>query len=121
MVTGYVTKEESTGKYYYTLELGKDANGKRIRKKKRGFKKEKYARAALNEAIAASLNEEKHQPQLSKQQNMLLEDFLKFWLENYAKTNTRPRTFDGYSKIVHKQLIPALGKIAVNELTSLDL
>ncbi|GAH19776.1 unnamed protein product [marine sediment metagenome] len=38
-------------------------------------------------------------------------EYLKQWLQDYAKVNTGPRTYEGYAGIVHAHLIPALGSI----------
>lgn len=113
-------KDKKLDNWYYILELGKNDKGKRVRKKKRGFKKQKDAKKALNEAIMAANSEPSIQPP-NEQKTMTLASYLDYWLENYAKTNTRPKTFAEYSKIVQKHLIPALGNILISELTSLQL
>ena len=37
--------------------------------------------------------------------------FLEQWLRDYATTNVRPSTLDGYRKIIERHLIPVLGNI----------
>jgi hypothetical protein len=36
-VKGSIKKDNKTGKYYYVVDVGKDATGKRKQKMKRGF------------------------------------------------------------------------------------
>lgn len=42
--------------------------------------------------------------------------FLEQWLNDYASTNTAPRTFERYSEIVRTHLIPSLGRISLIQL-----
>ena len=44
-------------------------------------------------------------------------DFLKSWLENYARANVAPRTYEGYADIVNNRLIPSVGSIMLTKLT----
>ncbi|WP_342431092.1 hypothetical protein [Neobacillus sp. FSL H8-0543] len=48
-------------------------------------------------------------------------EYLTYWLENYAKTNTKPKTYAEYEKIVKTHLQPSLGHIALHELKSTHL
>ena len=51
-----------------------------------------------------------------KPSRMTLGEFLGQWLRDYAKTNVRPRTLEGYQGIVRAHLIPRLGNIPLSEL-----
>ena len=51
-----------------------------------------------------------------KPSRMNLGDFLQQWLHDYAATNVRPRTLEGYQGIVHAHLIPKLGSTLLAEL-----
>jgi len=42
--------------------------------------------------------------------------FLEQWLNDYASTNTAPRTFERYLEIVRSHLIPSLGRITLVHL-----
>lgn len=42
--------------------------------------------------------------------------YLKTWLHDYARTNVSPATYHRYDSIVHNQLIPSLGAIALGQL-----
>jgi integrase len=43
-------------------------------------------------------------------------EYLERWLEDYARINTAPRTFETYQGIVHTHLVPALGSVALSKL-----
>ncbi len=43
-------------------------------------------------------------------------EHLRNWLDGYVKTNCSVRTLDGYTSIVEKHLIPALGNIQLKQL-----
>ncbi|ALC90900.1 hypothetical protein AM500_14760 [Bacillus sp. FJAT-18017] len=52
---------------------------------------------------------------------MSLGAYLEYWLENYAKTNLKPKTFAEYKKIINTHLSPSLGNISLNELKTVQL
>ncbi|XKG66882.1 Arm DNA-binding domain-containing protein [Mesobacillus maritimus] len=70
---------EKRGTYYYVLESGKDANGKRVRIKRRGFKKLSEAKTAM-----AKLMLELEAGSHLRENKMPLSEYLDCWLENYA-------------------------------------
>lgn len=43
-------------------------------------------------------------------------EYLQRWLEDYAKGNTAPRTYERYQQIVRQHLVPALGAIPLARL-----
>jgi integrase len=47
---------------------------------------------------------------------LTLSTHLHNWLEGYVATNCSPRTYDGYSSIIERHLIPALGHIQLKQL-----
>lgn len=51
-----------------------------------------------------------------KPTRMTLGEFLTQWLQNYALTNTSPRTAEGYRVIVQCHLMPNLGAIPLTQL-----
>lgn len=48
---------------------------------------------------------------------LTLSQHLHNWLEGYVATNCSPRTYDGYSSIIERHLIPALGSVQLKHLT----
>ncbi|MEH7374452.1 site-specific integrase [Neobacillus drentensis] len=115
-MAGYPKKDEKNGTYYFVLEAGKNANGSRKRIKRTGFKKISESKAAM-----AKLMLELKSGQLQKENKMYLGDYLDYWLENYVKTNTKPKTAAEYEKIIKTHLQPALKHIMLSELKSTHL
>lgn len=113
-MAGSVGKEGSS--WYYILELGKDQNGKRIRKKKRGLKTEKEAKKALRKAEMLFDNNG-----YVEDDRTTLREFMNYWLDNYAKISTTPKTFEGYDYIIRKHLGPGLGLKKLSKLSPMDL
>jgi integrase len=51
-----------------------------------------------------------------KPNKLTLGAYLEQWLDDYARLNVRPRTYERYCEIVRKYLVPALGSIPLTEL-----
>ena len=45
-----------------------------------------------------------------------LAEYLEKWLKDYAWANLAPRTAEGYEHIIHRHIIPSLGKITLSQL-----
>lgn len=52
---------------------------------------------------------------------MSLGEYLDYWVESYAKSNTSPNTYRGYEQIIRVHLKPRLGNIKLHELRPLQL
>jgi len=52
---------------------------------------------------------------------MTLEEFLRRWLKDYCEPNLRQTTVDGYTVIIEKHLIPALGHIQLAKLRPIHI
>jgi integrase len=113
-IRSYQTKKE--GKMWlYELEIGKDENGKRKKKKKLGFKTKKEAKESLVKA------EVEMQEGMYIKQEKSFGEVLDFWLENYARQNTKPKTYSGYESMIRNHIKPKLGRKKIKELTPADL
>jgi integrase len=115
-MAGYPKKDNKNGTYYFVLEAGKNPNGTRKRLKRTGFKTLREAKAEMAELTLAIKNGE-----FIKENKMSLSQYLDYWLDNYAKTNTKPKTFVEYEKMVNNHLKLSLGSIMLHELKSLHL
>ncbi len=51
-----------------------------------------------------------------KPSKLTVGEFLTQWLRDYAASNVRPRTIEGYRMIVERHLIPSLGNIGLTQL-----
>lgn len=117
MAKGSITFVKSAGLWLYQLDLGKTADGKRIRKSK-SFKTEIEARQALDEELA-KLNSQPNSSNKSKStidSCTIYHDYLNYYLSLELGRGTS-RTRDGYFYSAEK-IIPELGQFKLKELTS---
>lgn len=59
--------------------------------------------------------------ELSLTETMELQDWLKYWLENYVRPTAKPSSYEHYRDNCEKHIIPELGKLPLNEITSRKL
>ena len=52
---------------------------------------------------------------------ILLGDWLDFWYQSYKKPNLRPNTQMSYERRIYQHIVPALGKIQMDKLTTADI
>lgn len=97
------------------VDLGTDANGKRIQKYVHGATF-KIARAKLD-ALKAEIAE--HGQPLVK--GVTVEAWSRHWLEKIAKPDVDPSTFAGYSSAVNRWIVPTLGRKNVAALKPSDV
>ena len=105
-------KRRSKISWTLILDLGRDpATGKRQQQwtTVRGTKRDA-------ERKLAELQHQIDTGGFVKPSRLTLGEFLDQWLRDYAATNVRPRTFEGYNTVVRSQLVPKLGNIALGEL-----
>lgn len=110
-------KQRSKGSWSIILDLPRDpATGKRRQQwhTVRGSKKQ--AEAKLVDLL--------HQIDIGipvQRSKLTVGNFLQQWLRDYASTNVRPRTIEGYRDIVNGHLIPHLGNIQLAKLNGSHL
>lgn len=119
-MSGYPKKDKETGTYFFVLENGKGTNGKRKRIVRKGFKKLSDAKEAMQN-VMLQLKNAKEENVTVNITNMTLGDYLDYWSENYAKTNTKPKTYAEYKKIIKTHLQPSLAHIILRDLKSTQL
>jgi len=110
---GHIRKRGNT--YSVVFDIGRNENGKRRQKWVSGFKTKKEAEKYLAEIIAQI-----EKGQFVEKNEMALQEYLNYWLENYAKTNTAPKTYKRYIELV-KHITTYLGKIEVQKLKPLHV
>lgn len=108
-MNGSIYKRGKT--YTVSFSNGFDENGNRLRYTKGGFKTKREAEKKLFE-----LNQRYYAGELVLNDNMLLSDFLEYWLKNYVEINLAPNTITGYKNNVYKHIIPALGNMKVTKI-----
>lgn len=101
----------------FTVDVGRDPlTGKRKQITRRGFKTKKEAKEALDKLLDS----------LERSNNTItpdstLEQYLEYWLENYAKPNLRVTTYDNRLVVINSRIIPALGHMKLNQITPQDV
>ncbi|NGM83376.1 site-specific integrase [Paenibacillus sp. 7124] len=116
-VAGYVgkyfVKKENKELWFYTLTLGKDANGKRIQKKKRGFKNEREAKKALRDAQVQADKGSYYEPS-----KMTYGEFLKEWFRGKS-ANYSDQTTKSTESYIRLHIMPQLGQYPLSKLNVL--
>jgi integrase len=92
--SGFITLENGKRKYYYG-------------------KSEKEVLRKVRQAIY-----EREQGTLATGPQQTVKQFLEYWLEKVHKLNIRPGTYEDHALIVQKHLIPALGHLRLQKLTT---
>lgn len=105
---GSVRKDGST--WCYTVDIGKKPDGRRIKKKKRGFKTKKEAQIALNQLLN-DLNKGK----FISTAKYTYSEFLDIWLK-HMEPALAVNTFSTYSQVVRLHIKPILGHYLLEEL-----
>lgn len=111
--SGSVGKEAS--KWYYVIELGRDSNGKRRQKKKRGFKTKKEAQAALTKTLHELNTRTYIEPSTQK-----FGEYLEQWLE-YKKTSVAESTYRTYFGNLKTHILPEFENIPLANLKPLNI
>jgi integrase len=111
MAKGYVRQLKS-GSWELIFDLPRDPGQRRKQKSvtvKAANKKE--AEKKLREMLTSI-----DQNTYTDPGNMTLGEYLQKWLDNFILLNRRQTTVDGYTVIIEKHLIPALGRIKLSKL-----
>ena len=107
---GTVKRDES-GRWYFIFDAPRDADGKRRRVRRRGFRTKNDATTAMDTAQS-----EARRGLSPARGAVLTRDYLKEWLASCAG-RVSPKTEEGYKRIVNRHLIPALGAVRLEYLT----
>ncbi len=109
-------RRRSKDSWELTIDLGRDAGGKRKRKylNIRGTKAE--AQRKLRDLLVAS---DKGIPINAKKVNVA--QWLQKWLEEYVIPKRRQQTIERYEGIIRNHLVPALGHIELTKLAPSDI
>jgi integrase len=105
-------RKRSNGRWEGRYVAGHDEYGKPIRKSVLG-KSQAEVRDKLKEALAACKKLD-----VLRAEEYTVEDWLKQWFEVYSKPNIREATQERYWNHIRYHIIPYIGKIKLNKLTS---
>lgn len=102
------------GNWKVTVSLGFD-KGKRIKRKKQGFKTKKEA-----EIWATEITSQKHKGfAMTNESNILFKDFISKWFYEYKINTISPNTISNYKSRIENHIIPALGDYKLLEITNI--
>ena len=107
-------KKRAKGSWSIVIDLGRDATGKRKQKwtTLRGTKKE--AQAELTRLLNEINTGEYIEPS-----RMLVSEYLKRWLKDYAEPSVSPKTNERYAQIIRDNINPTLGNYQLSKLKPL--
>ncbi|MBB3113615.1 integrase [Paenibacillus phyllosphaerae] len=108
----YEDKKLKKNKWWFEVELGKNLEGKRVRKKQRGFRTKKEAERAMVE-LQHQINQGGRPLDISR---VHYGDFLQEWLEKKRSSISlhTERTYQVYIKL---HILPKLGSVPIAQLT----
>src|SRR6266545_6044479 len=99
------------GFFSATITIGRDADGKRIRKR-------------IRSKTFSGLREKRQEFERQRAQGLVvhgtkptLKAFLHDWLEQVVKPRNRPRTYDRYEMDIRNHILPHLSRIRLDQLT----
>lgn len=99
--------------YYRVLD---PKTGKKKQKLKRGFNKKSLAQDFLNETVTNIRNNS-----YVETKKLLTKDFIEDWFKRFVENKLAPNTSRGYSVNIYKHIIPHLGNIPLQQLTTRDI
>ena len=108
---GSVRKRGEKWEYYF--DLGKDADGKRRRKSKCGFN----TKSECEKALALAIAEFQNTGRVTKESNLSVDQYMKYWYEKHVMVKCRYKTQVDYKRIIDKDISPYLGYYYLKNLT----
>lgn len=97
--------------YSVIVDVGADVNGKRIQKRFSVKSNKPDAEKKMRELLRTVDN-----GTYVNTGKLTVGDFLERWLREYVMPSLSPRTAEEYDGIVHKHIIPALGRVVLTAL-----
>ena len=110
-----ISYDESRKIYYVSMDLGRDKEGKRL-KRYQTYRTLYAARAGLRDFLIhreQELNTPKH--------NLTLGEWLESWMDNIVRPTRAETTVYGYQKIIDNHVLPGLGDIPLLALSPMDI
>ena len=108
---------EQLSKYNWkvTVSLGFNADGKRIRERKQGFRTKKDAEKWCTEML-----NRKHKGYIApKESNIKFKDFVIKWFDEYKQNTLSVNTRANYKSRINTHIIPKLGHLKLDKITNI--
>ncbi len=107
--------QRTDGRWTATITVGRDTNGKRLRKTVYGDTKR-----AVTEELTR-LQNQKLDGTLKAVSRLTVAEFLEQWLNTSASLRVRRTTLDGYRQNVRLHIVPVVGSIRLEQLTPVNV
>ena len=106
-----ISFDDVRGLYYVSMDLGRDAGGKRMRQY-RTYPTLAAARAGLREFLGR-----REQEMQSPRHQLTLANWLEYWMDTIVRPNRAETTVYAYQKMIDNHVNPAMGHIPLLKLT----
>jgi integrase len=110
-------KQRSEGSYSLVVYLGEDPVTGKKRQKWETYKGPKKGAETRLTHILNEINVGAY----AEPGKLRVDEYLRRWLADYAKTNVSGKTYERYAQIVEKHLAPALGSVPLFKLKPLQI
>lgn len=114
-MAGHIRKRGK--KWEFKLELDRDP----VTHKRRAKWYTGYATKKAAEADLAKRLHERQTGAFVEPTRLSVAEYLRKWIEDYARPNVSDTTFERYNQIVENDLIPAIGSISLHKLQPLQV
>ena len=106
-----ISFDETRDMYYVSMDLGRDASGRRLRQY-RTYPTLSAARAGLRDFLA-----QRDRERQSPHHQLTLSEWLAYWMDTIVRPNRAETTVYAYQKIIDNHIVPAMGDIPLKKLT----
>lgn len=110
-----ISFDDVRGLYYVSMDLGRDAAGRRLRQY-RTYPTITAARAGLRDFLAR-----REQELQTPRHQLTLSDWLEYWMDTIVRPNRAETTVYAYQKIIDNHLVPALGDTPILKLSPKEI
>ena len=108
-------RKRKNGKWEARYTIGRDMKGKQIQRSVYGSTQEE-----VRQKLTAIINSIDLNTYIEPSRTTLC-DWLRYWLDEYAKDSTKPHTFDHYVAICENHIIPEIGSVKLQNVTTSQL
>jgi len=103
-------RKTKSGSFEFFVYMGRDGNGRKIKESKTFERKKDGEKWARDKEI------EKETGILMEFANLTFQQYIEKWLDEFVEPNLSPVTYDKYSMVFFRQILPILGKFKLKEI-----
>ena len=109
-------RPRDTDVWQITIGLGRDPNGKRLRKYETYRGKKRDAEVRKRELLSQF-----DKGLLTNQKDLTFSEWAETWLEDHIRPSRRQKTTERYSDVLRKHVVPKIGHISLQKLRPSDI